>query len=408
MMRMMEAAEGGRSVYRRIAERVSSWYAPVVHLGALATFAGWMVASGDWHRAMTIAIAVLIITCPCALGLAVPIVQVVAARRLFEAGIMVKDGTALERLAEADSVVLDKTGTLTASTPRLANADRIDPEMLETAAALAALSRHPRSRAIAAFASGTTAEAFDGVRELSGLGIEARSHGRCWRLGRRSWAVTENGTDDSAGAGTVLSMDGREVAAFEFDDRLRPGVRPAVAELAATVGPVEMLSGDTNAACRQVACRVGIAEIRAELLPTQKVQRLATLAAAGRKVLMVGDGLNDAPALATAHVSMAPGSAADVGRDAADLVFLRDDFGAVPLALKTARRADRLVRQNLALAVAYNAVAVPIAVFGHVTPLIAAIAMSASSILVIANALRLGSDRAVRDDGVPAPVEVAA
>ncbi|SMH37355.1 cation-translocating P-type ATPase [Mesorhizobium australicum] len=383
MIRMLEAAEGGRARYRRIAERVSALYAPVVHLTAFATFLGWMVYGGDWHQALTIAIAVLIITCPCALGLAVPIVQVVAARRLFEAGVMVKDGSGMERLAEADAVVFDKTGTLTLGRPRLVGTEDIAPALLSTAAALAAYSRHPLSQAIAATGTDAGAPSFSDVAELPGLGVEGSAGGHVWRLGRAAWAA------DASGDGTVLSRDGKAVAEFTFEDRLRPGALDAVAAVATEIGPVEMLSGDGEAACARVASALGIESFRSGMLPADKVARLTALAQRGHKVLMVGDGLNDAPALGAAHVSMAPASAADVGRNAADFVFLRDGLEAVPVARDVAVRAGRLIRQNIAIAIVYNAFAVPIAILGYVTPLIAAIAMSASSIIVIANALRL-------------------
>ena len=406
MLRMLEAAEGGRARYRRIAERVSSLYAPVVHLTALATFIGWMAVDGDWHRAMTIAIAVLIITCPCALGLAVPIVQVVAARRLFENGIMVKDGSAMERLAEADYAVFDKTGTLTLGRPRLVNAAEISADRLAMAAELAAHSRHPLSRTIAEYgASPTGAAKFDDIAEIPGFGIEGVSGGATWRLGRAAWAVAD---EAAAFRGTVLSRDGEAVAEFVFEDSLRPDARVTVAELARTMGPVEMLSGDTEAACRPVAASIGIEHFKAGLLPAGKVARIETLAASGRKVLMVGDGLNDAPALGAAHVSMAPASAADIGRNAADFVLLRDSLAAVPLAFDVSKRAGQLIRQNIAIAIVYNAVAVPIAILGYVTPLIAAIAMSASSLIVIVNALRLGDpSRAADPDPNEASVQLA-
>lgn len=384
MLRMLETAEGGRAAYRRIAERVSALYAPVVHLGALLTFLGWMAISGDWHRAMTIAIAVLIITCPCALGLAVPIVQVVAARRLFEAGIMVKDGSAMERLAEADHIIFDKTGTLTLGEMRLTNADAIKPAMLKRAAALARQSRHPASRAIAEAAGNGWAGILTDIREVPGDGIEGRDAGGIWRLGRAAWAGR-----DGAGFGTVLTVDGIVEARFSFEDRLRPDAAEAVAALV-SVGHVEMLSGDTEDACRDVASAVGIADWRACMLPSDKLQRIADLGQEGRKVLMVGDGINDAPALAAAHVSIAPAEAADIGRAAADFVFMKGSLDAVPFARSIAVQANRLVRQNIGFAIAYNVVAVPVAVLGQATPLIAAIAMSASSLVVIANALRLG------------------
>ncbi|MER8680300.1 cation-translocating P-type ATPase [Mesorhizobium sp. M1405] len=392
MVRLMEAAEGGRAHYRRIADRVSALYAPVVHLTAFVTFLGWMVAIGDWHRAMTIAIAVLIITCPCALGLAVPIVQVVAARRLFEAGVMVKDGSAMERLATINVAVFDKTGTLTLGQPRLLNAPSIHPTMLAIAADMAAHSRHPLSKAIANFAGFAGQPKLDSVSEHPGFGIEATAAGSTWRLGRRGWAGWKARTGgESRYGGTVLTKDGIIVASFVFEDALRADARAAVEQLNNARVSAQMLSGDTAAACGEVAAALGIHHFVPALLPSGKVEHIETLAKDGHKVLMVGDGLNDTPALSAAHVSIAPATAADVGRKAADFVFLRESLSAVPLALDVSRKAGRLIRQNIAIAIIYNAVAVPIAISGHVTPLIAAMAMSASSLLVIGNALRLAS-----------------
>ncbi|PBB54834.1 MULTISPECIES: cation-translocating P-type ATPase [Mesorhizobium] len=390
MVRLMEAAEGGRAHYRRIADRVSALYAPVVHLTAFVTFLGWMVAIGDWHRAMTIAIAVLIITCPCALGLAVPIVQVVAARRLFENGVMVKDGSAMERLAAIDTAVFDKTGTLTLGEPRLVNASSIDPAMLAIAAEMAAHSRHPHSNAIATFAGFAGQPKLEAVSEHPGFGIEATTRGSTWRLGRRGWAGWKARTGgESRYGGTVLTKDGIIVASFVFKDALRPDARAAIEQLNNARVSVKMLSGDTGAACGEVATTLGIHHFVPALLPSGKVKYIENLAKDGHKVLMVGDGLNDTPALGAAYVSIAPATAADVGRKAADFVFLHESLSAVSLALDVSRKAGQLIRQNIAIAIVYNAIAVPIAILGQVTPLIAAIAMSASSLLVIGNASRL-------------------
>ncbi|WP_332684220.1 heavy metal translocating P-type ATPase [Bosea sp. (in: a-proteobacteria)] len=416
MMRMMEAAEEGRSAYRRIADRAARLYAPVIHLTAFLTFLGWMAVAGDLHRAVTIAIAVLIVTCPCALGLAVPMVQIVASRRLFEKGIMVKDGAAMERLAEIDSVIFDKTGTLTLGNPRLVDADRHAPGALALAAALAAHSRHPYSRALA-MAGGTLAPAtvsFTDVTERPGCGLEASAGGALYRLGRPEWALGQGAaTADRSDAGVVLAKDGASLAAFRFDDRVRAGTSEAIAALEAAGLGVEILSGDRDEPVRRLAALLGVPHA-ARVSPGGKLAQVEAAAAAGRKVLMVGDGLNDAPALARAHASMAPASAADVGRNAADFVFLRESLLAVPQAIAVARAAQRLVRQNLGLAVAYNVVAVPVAVLGYVTPLVAAIAMSVSSLIVVGNALRLGGG--ATDDAMagtaraPAakPVELAA
>ena len=392
MMRMMEAAEQGRSACRRISDRAAALYAPVVHLTALLTFAGWLAATGDIHRAVTIAIAVLIITCPCALGLAVPMVQVVAARKLFERGIMVKDGGALERLAEIDTVVFDKTGTLTLGAPRLVDSRGTDEETLAIAARLACHSRHPYSRALVEAAAGLPAfpVAFDEISEHPGYGLEARAGAAVYRLGRPDWAIAnmpEAGPvpDDQS---VVLSRDGSRLADFRFEDRLRLDAATAVAELKGGGLLVQVVSGDRETPVQLIAAELGV-PCFAAVLPGDKTAHIAALESSGRKVLMVGDGLNDAPALAAAHASIAPASAADVGRNAADLVFLRESLAAVPQAISIARNAGRLVRQNFAFAVAYNVVAVPIAIMGHVTPLLAAIAMSGSSIAVVANALRL-------------------
>lgn len=398
MVRMMETAEAGRSGFRRISDRAAQLYAPTVHTAAFLTFIGWMIATGDVHRAITVAIAVLIITCPCALGLAVPMVQVVAARRLFEKGILLKDGGALERLAEIDAVVFDKTGTLTVGTPHLLNGTTIDPAIKTLASGIALTSQHPYARAVAAAADGDVSLQSDAVvTEISGAGLEARIGAHVYRLGRPSWAVSEitklEGARDRWNV--VLSEDGKLLAGFEFSDSLRDGTAEALEELKRTGVAIEILSGDRAETVRSVAESLGIA-FSSDVRPDGKVARIAALQDSGRKVLMVGDGLNDAPALVAAHASMAPASAADIGRNAADLVFLHESLMAVPQAFRIALSARRLVYQNLGLAVIYNLCAVPIAIAGFVTPLVAAIAMSLSSLLVVANALRLRDGGAVR------------
>ncbi|RYZ14756.1 MAG: cadmium-translocating P-type ATPase [Alphaproteobacteria bacterium] len=386
MISMMEAAEHGRARYRRFADRAAAMYAPVVHTLAAASFAGWVVATGNWHHSLTVAVSVLIITCPCALGLAVPMVHVMAARRLFELNIALKDGSALERLAETDVVVFDKTGTLTLGKLEITkhSLSQVD---FDAAIALGACSRHPVSQAVAALGHPNLSEDVESVSEHPGLGVAGRIGGHDYRLGRIGWA---QGQDD-AGEGVAFSRDGTVIGEFSFTDTLRPDAQTAIEAIRSRGIAVEILSGDTRTNVAAIAHRVGVRDFRHGLMPRDKVARLEELRQRGYKTVMVGDGLNDTPALSAAHVSMAPGGAADVGRSAADLVFLLGNLKAIPDAIEVAVHARRLVLQNVALAVVYNVVVVPVAVAGMVTPLLAAIAMSASSILVVANSIRLSA-----------------
>ncbi|MCO6186183.1 cation-translocating P-type ATPase [Rhizobium sp. L1K21] len=395
IIQLMEAAEGGKARYRRIADRAADIYAPAVHTLAFAALIVWGLYSGDWKHALTIAIAVLIITCPCALGLAVPVVQVVAAGRLFKDGIMVKDGSAMERLAEADTVVFDKTGTLTAGRPRLTNAAEVAPDILAQAAELASHSNHPLSKALAAYRSGGAA--MRDVREVAGAGLEGKTDRGIWRLGTGEFASGVASTGE--GSQTVLSLDGEPLATFQFEDSLRPGAQATIANLRNNGFSLSILSGDRESAVAAIARRLGIESWQSGVRPGGKVDAVKALSAQGRKVLMTGDGINDAPALAAAHVSMAPATAADVGRQAADFVFMHEGLDAVATAIAVSRKAGRLIRENFGFAVVYNAIAIPLALAGLVSPLVAAIAMSSSSIVVVLNALRLrGGGQKSRED----------
>ncbi|WP_313196116.1 heavy metal translocating P-type ATPase [Shinella zoogloeoides] len=403
MTRMIEEAENGRLHFRRLADRAASLYAPVVHSLAALALIGWLLATGSLHTALTVSVAVLIITCPCALGLAVPMVQVVLAQRLFERGVMATDGSAFERLREIDTVVFDKTGTLTTGMPRLANPAAIATDALELAAALARSSSHPVAGAIAAAATSTDAPpAFANIREEAGMGLEGRRGEDLYRLGRPEWALSAQDT----AATTVLSKNGEAVADFHFSEDIRRGARDLVRTLKDRGLDVILLSGDSRQAVETVAGALGIADRRAQLLPAEKVQAVKDLQAAGRRVLMIGDGINDAPALRAADVSMAPTSASDVGRSAADFVFLGNDLGVVTDVFDSVERAAGLIRQNFAFAALYNLTSLPIALSGHVTPLIAALAMSSSSLIVVANALRLA--RTAGSSAAPLAAEASA
>jgi P-type Cu2+ transporter len=389
--RLMLAAEQGRGKYVRLADRAARLYAPAVHVLGLTTFAVWMIAGNTWQEALTAAIAVLIVTCPCALGLAVPAVQVAAASRLFGKGIILKAADGLERLAEVDTVVFDKTGTLTLGEPRLLNAASMPKESLAAAASLAMASRHPYSRAIVAAArkQGLTVRAGDNVSETAGLGLACLGSAGEMRLGSASWCGQPE-TEPGTGMLWFKPVCGAAIA-FRFADALREDGAPVIKALTDAGYGVEILSGDSESPVELVAGAVGVTTWRAAQRPDQKIARLDALKAQGRKVLMVGDGLNDAPALASANASLSPASACDISQTAADAIFQGARLQPIVELLAVAKAARALSVQNFGLAVAYNVVFVPLAMAGLVTPLIAALAMSASSISVTANAIRLKS-----------------
>ena len=401
MVRMQSEVELSRGRYVRIADRAARLYAPVVHLMALATFIGWAFATGgDWRTSAFVAISVLIITCPCALGLAVPVAHVVAAARLMRMGVLMKDGSALERLAEVDHVVFDKTGTLTTGMPTV-GALPDDLVQRRGAKTLAAQSSHPASRAIGQRVSDAPMPLED-AQETPGFGIEGVINGRRARLGRADW-VAEIAADMKGAASPAFAYEGDTAVSFDLSETLRSGAEKAVLQLTQASMAVTLLSGDTDDRTNRAAHSVGINDVRSGATPADKITALDKLRNDGHHTLMVGDGLNDAPALAAAHVSMAPASASDASKTAADFIFLRESLEAVSLTLQIARDTARIVRQNFALAIAYNCIAIPLAVAGFVTPLIAALAMSGSSILVIANALRLNRTAQVTPDK-PAPL----
>lgn len=381
MAALVETAEGARNRYTALADRAAQIYAPAVHLLALVTFAGWIFASGDMVLSLNIAISVLIITCPCALGLAVPAVMTAASGRLFRRGLLVKNGTALERLAEVDTVVFDKTGTLTEGVARI-DTDTLSADELSVLAALCAVSSHPVSRAImqAMPANVVAADVID-IREEAGLGVEGVWEDRIVRVGRAEWV--------GATASPGLCIGHSHPVALSFVETLRAGAADAVAALKSAGYQVAVFTGDTPAAAKKLAATLGILDVRSDMRPEEKLHAINDMTGAGRRVLMIGDGLNDTAALSAAHASMSPASALDASRAASDIVLLGRSLSEIPDAVATGRSARARVIENFAIAAGYNAIAIPIAVMGFATPLAAAVAMSASSITVLLNALRL-------------------
>ncbi len=382
--RLVETAETTRNRYTSLAEKAANIYAPVVHLLALVAFLGWGFATGDWRLAVNIAAAVLIITCPCALGLAVPAVLAAASGRLFAQGVLLKDGVSLEKLAEIDTVVFDKTGTLTSGEPALMNAAELTPQDQQLAAALAKHSAHPLSKAIArAFSSDLE---LDEVKEHPGFGTSATLDGVEIRLGRADWCGAETG-DQTA---VWLKAGDAAPVAFYFQGQLRESAAAAVAALKAAGLEVKLLSGDVPAAAEAMASAAGISDWTAGASPAEKVDALMALAEAGHKVLMVGDGLNDAAALAAAYVSMSPASAVDASRSSADMIIINNDLMQIAKSHKIAVASKRRILENFSIAAVYNMISVPLALAGIATPLHAALAMSTSSIVVSLNSMRIG------------------
>lgn len=382
MAALVETAENARNRYTALADRAAKIYAPLVHLLAVAAFVGWVMASGDVILSINIAISVLIITCPCALGLAVPAVMVQACRRLFAKGFLVKDDTALERLAECDAVVFDKTGTLTEGGTIL-DLDHLKDDELSVLAALVSRSAHPVSRMVAkALPADTPLAALDDIEEVPGQGLDASWRGVPIRFGRAEWC---GGAESSP----ALRIGDAPAKRLKIRENLRPGAGAAVRALQDQGLPATLMSGDTNAAAYKVAEALGIPSVQAELRPEAKLSAIKAMQDQGAKVLMVGDGLNDTAALVAAHASISPASALDASRTAADIVLLNRSMDELGYIVATARTARLRVTQNFAIAAGYNMIAIPVALAGHATPLAAAIAMSLSSITVLLNAARI-------------------
>ena len=387
MADLVAVAESGRSRYTSLADKAAKLYAPGVHILSALAFAGWYIYTFDLRTALNIAAAVLIITCPCALGLAVPAVTTAASGRLFRKGLLIKDSTALERMAQVDTVVFDKTGTLTAGTPEVVNLGDHSRRDLGITLALAESSSHPLSQSLAGAIrdAGISPAKLTDITEVPGHGTEGSWMGQVVRLGRASWV----GGGDSAETCAWLRVGDLVADPFRFADQIRDGAEVLVSQLQQNGYDVILMSGDTTPAVEAFADRLEIARWIAEALPEDKAARVAQLTESGKKVLMVGDGLNDTAALAGAHASISPASALDAARVASDVVLLGNSLDPIADALATSRVAIKRIRQNFTIATWYNIIAVPLAVAGLCSPLIAALAMSSSSITVSLNALRL-------------------
>ncbi|TDT75558.1 Cu2+-exporting ATPase [Litoreibacter halocynthiae] len=381
MAEMVAVAESGRSHYTPLADRAAQLYAPLVHGVAALAFIGWFIATGDVRYSLNIAIATLIITCPCALGLAVPAVTTAASGSLFRKGLLIKSATALERLAEVDAVVFDKTGTLTDGTPILEDLQSLSVEDRAAALALSQSSDHPVSRLLASALEGmqTTPSVLEEIHEVAGDGVEGLDGEVRVRLGKSR----------TASGGTVFQRGKGPEQTLRIDEALRPGAQELVAKLQSQGLDVELLSGDTEFAATKLGARLGLKDSRGAMLPADKIAHLAALQEHGKRVLMVGDGLNDMGAMAQAFVSISPASGVDATRASSDIVLLGRSLAPVMDALKVSRSARARIRENFGIAICYNSVAVPLAVLGYASPLMAALAMSSSSILVILNALRV-------------------
>jgi Cu+-exporting ATPase len=424
--RMVEEAQAGKAPIQRLVDRVSAVFVPIVIALALATLLGWLLVTGDPAAAFTAAVAVLIIACPCALGLATPTALMVGTGRGAQLGILIKGPEVLERTRRITTIVLDKTGTVTEGKMRLADAipaagvER--QELLRLAGAAEDASEHPIARAIAEYARQElrSIPGVESFRNRAGIGVEAVVQGHAVIVGRPSlleqWGVEL--PDDLRAVQEQAEADGRTVVAVGWDgaargllvvsDRPKPSARDAVDELRRLGLKPVLLTGDNERTARAVAEEVGIGRVVANVLPQDKVDEVRRLQQSGEVVAMVGDGVNDAPALAQADLGLAIGTGTDVAIEASDLTLVSGDLRAAADAIALARRTLRTIKANLFWAFAYNVAAIPLAIAGLLNPVIAAAAMAFSSVFVVSNSLRLRRFRSRREDGTARPAALYA
>ncbi len=399
---LMERAEQHKGRHQILADRFAVYYAPAVFILSLLGLLVWRFGIGaSWHEAVMIAVAVLVVTCPCAVGLATPVVMVGTVGQLMRKGIIVKSSDSLERLAEINGVVFDKTGTLTHGKPELqrVSSQELSGDFsvsLKQAASLTCNSTHPLAKALT---SSCPTHAAPNVKEHPGLGLSQQGAEGETKLGssrfcnisdeeRQKW---DTGAEDKELQELWFRIPGKTPVRFTFRDEIRGDAKQTVMSLKKSGLDVFMLSGDRANVTEKIAKEIGIEEWQGQCLPEDKVLFLQKHRLIGYKTLMVGDGINDAPALAAAHVSMSPSSASDISQVSADMIFQGEDLASIKSTYELAKRSMRLVKQNLGFAVLYNIITVPLALAGGLTPLIAALLMSSSSIVVMLNALRIRS-----------------
>lgn len=386
IIRLMENAEQGRAQYVRIADKLAGYFTPITLGLAILTFVIWVfIMQAPINIALLYAVSLLIITCPCALGLAVPAVQIISSGRLMSQGIIIKSQDALEKLAQIDTVVFDKTGTLTRGVPELVNADEIDKKSMQIAASLAAFSQHPLCKSIAT----ATPIKFDSdVSEEKGMGVSAKLDGKVIKLGKRSWCGVDTQDNDEY-MEMWFKHGSKKAVRLKFQDVIRSDAKDVVKSLKKLGFKLYIVSGDRKEPTAKIASKLGIVDFEHSTDPKGKFAFLSKLAKDGHKTLMVGDGLNDAAALKAAFVSISPSSSIEIAQTSSDVVFQGEPLKPVIESYTVALKSEKLVKQNFMLSLAYNAITVPVAMMGFINPIIAAVAMSSSSIMVVLNSMRI-------------------